>query len=188
MLRRLLVGLFWGTVIGVAAAAALVFGLKVTAFDGAAGSLEAYGAALAVGMLAGLITGKPIWASDAKVEAGIKAFFGALLAAGGMFALRRWAPSISLPAPVGTGGPLPLGDLPASLAVVGATLGALFEVDNTDDGKPSAAAPAPPRVSPPTAATRRNGAGQSSREEDDREASGPEGAAGRSGRSGRLKG
>jgi len=131
MLRRLLVGLFWGAVIGVAAAAALVFGLKVSAFDGAAGSLEAYGAALAVGMLAGLVTGKPIWASDAKVEAGVKAFFGALLAAGGMFALRRWAPSISLPAPVGTGAPLPLGDLPASLAVVGATLGALFEVDNT---------------------------------------------------------
>jgi hypothetical protein len=187
MLRRLLLGLFWGTVIGVAAAAALVFGLKVTAFDGAAGSLEAYGASLVVGMLAGLVTGKPIWASDAKVEAGIKAFFGALLAAGGMFALRRWAPSISLPAPVGTGALLPLGDLPASLAVVGATLGALFEVDNTDDGKPSAAGPARPRVSPPPAA-RRNAAGRSSQDEDDGVASGREGETERTGRSGRLKG
>jgi hypothetical protein len=187
MLRRLLVGLFWGAVIGVAAAAALVFGLKVSAFDGAAGSLEAYGAALAVGMLAGLVTGKPIWASDAKVEAGVKAFFGALLAAGGMFALRRWAPSISLPAPVGTGAPLPLGDLPASLAVVGATLGALFEVDNTDDSKPSAAAPARPRVSPPTAA-RRNAAGRSSQDEDDGDASAREGETERTGRAGRSQG
>jgi hypothetical protein len=170
MFRRLLVGLLLGTVIGVAAAAALVFGLKVTAFDGAGGSFEAYGAALVVGALAGLVTGKPIWGSDAKVEAGLKAVFGALLAAAGMFALRRWAPPVSLPGPVGTGAPVPLGDLPAALVVLAATLGALFELDNTDDGKASPGAAARPRVSPPTAA-KRTTARQSSQDEDDANAS-----------------
>ncbi len=187
MFRRLLVGLLLGTVIGVAAAAALVFGLRVTVFDGTGGSFEAYGAALAVGVLAGLITGKPIWVSDAKVEAGLKAVFGALLAAAGMFALRRWAPEVSLPGPMGTGAPVPLGNLPAALAVLGATLGALFELDNTDDGKASPGAPARPRVSPPPAA-RRTAAGPSSRGEDDGDAAARESETERSGRSGKLKG
>lgn len=136
MLRRLFVGLVLGAVIGGAAAAVLVGWLKVTLFVGAGGAFEAYGAALGVGVLAGLITGKPIWASDAKVEAGLKAVFGALLAAAGMFALRRWAPNVPLPAPFGTGAPAQLGDLPASLALVGASLGAFFELDNTGDAKP----------------------------------------------------
>jgi hypothetical protein len=161
MFRRLFVGLLVGTVIGVAAAAALVFGLKVTLFDGVAGSFEAYGAALAVGVLAGVIAGKPIWASGAKVEAGLKGVFGALLAAGGMFALRRWAPEVTLPSPLGTGAPVPAGELPASLALIGATLGALFELDNTDDGEKAPGALARARVSPPVAARRVAGGGAS---------------------------
>jgi hypothetical protein len=170
MLRRLFVGLLLGTVIGVAAAAALVFGLKVTVFDGTGGSFEAYGAALAVGVLGGLITGKPIWASDAKVEAGLKAVVGALLAAAGMFALRRWAPEVSLPAPLGTGAPVSAGDLPASLAILGASLGALFELDNTDEGKKAPGATARPRGSPPTGA-RRVARGGASQGQDDGDAS-----------------
>jgi len=154
MLRRLFVGLLLGAVIGVAASAVLVAGLKVTVFDGMAGTFEAYAAALLVGVLAGLVAGKPIWASDAKVEAGLKAVFGALLAAGGMFALRRWAPLVSLPAPLGTGAPVPLGALPASLPALGAVLGALFELDNTDDGKAATPGSARPRVSAPAAARR----------------------------------
>jgi len=154
MLRRHFVGLLLGAVIGGAAATALVLWLKVALFEGTGGVLEAYGAALGVGVLAGLITGKPIWASDAKVEAGLKAVFGALLAAAGMFALRRWAPHVTLPAPLGTGDSAQLGDLPASLAVVGASLGALFELDNTDDGNAAGQPAARPRVSPQTAARR----------------------------------
>ena len=42
------------------------------------------------GVLTGLIAGKPIWAKGGGIEAGIKAFFGALLAAGGMYAVRTW--------------------------------------------------------------------------------------------------
>ncbi len=190
MLRRLFVGLLLGTVIGVAAAAALVFGLKVTVLDGVGGSFEAYGAALAVGVLAGLIAGKPIWASGAKVEAGLKAAFGALLAAGGMFALKRWAPEVTLPTPLGTGAPLPVGELPASLVFIGSTLGALFELDNTDDGKTAPGAAARARVSPSTAARRVAGGGSSQdADKDDGDASRRERElTERSGRSGRLKG
>jgi hypothetical protein len=158
MLRRLFAGILLGAGVGAAVCAALIGWLKITVFEGTAGQVEAYAAALAVGVLAGLVTGKPIWASDAKVEAGLKAFFGALLAAGGMFALRRWAPPVALPAPVGMGVSVALGNLPVSLAVVGASLGALFELDNTDDGKPSPGqAPARSRVSAGVAARRQAG-------------------------------
>jgi hypothetical protein len=141
MLRRLFVGLILGCVVGCLLAAALVAWLRITRFEGATGALEAYAAALVAGVVAGLVAGKPIWASDAKVEAGIKALFGALLAVGGMFALRRWASGWTVDLrSLGAGGPGAVGDLPAaSLPVIGAALGALFEVDN--DGK----SPATPR-------------------------------------------
>jgi hypothetical protein len=146
MLRRLFVGLLLGSVIGAALAAAFVGWLKVTAFHGALATVEAYGAALVVGVVAGLVTGKPVWASGAKVEASLKALFGALLAAGGMFALRHWAPVVDLRA-LGVGGPAAPGDLPVlSLPVIGAALGALFELDNTNDGETPGQAPARPRV------------------------------------------
>jgi hypothetical protein len=148
MLRRLLVGLLFGSVIGAALAALLVGWLKVSVFTGAPGALEAYGAALVVGVVAGLVTGKPVWASGAKVEAGLKAFFGALLGAGAMFAMRRWVPPVDLHG-LGAGGPASLGDLPvASLPLIGAALGALFELDNTDDGRASRQALPHPRVAP----------------------------------------
>jgi hypothetical protein len=160
MLRRLLVGLVLGSVVGVALAAGLVAWLKITTFQGVGGALEAYAAALVVGVVAGLVAGKPIWASNAKVEAGIKALFGALLAAGGMFALRRWASgwTVDLHA-LGAGGPAAVGDLPAaSLPVIGAALGALFEVDNTGDAAAARPGAARQRVASPTAARADRGA------------------------------
>jgi hypothetical protein len=153
MLRRLFAGLVLGSVVGIALAAGLVAWLKITTFQGVGGALEAYAAALVAGVVAGLVAGKPIWASNAKVEAGIKALFGALLAAGGMFALRRWASgwTVDLHA-LGAGGPASVGDLPAaSLPVIGAALGALFEVDNTGD-TPARPAAARQRVAWPPAA------------------------------------
>jgi hypothetical protein len=146
MLRRFLIGALLGSVVGFALAAALVAGLKVIAFDGAHGTLEAYAAALVAGVLAGLVAGKPVWAADAKVEAGVKALFGALLATAGMFALRRWASGWTVDLrSLSAGGPGAVGDLPgASLPVIGAALGALFEVDNTGDGKVSG--PSVPRA------------------------------------------
>src|SRR5271169_3627188 len=91
MLRRLLIGLVLGLVVGGLAAAGLVAGLHMTMFDaGTGGIVLAYIAAALTGVLTGLVAGKPIWASGAKIEAGLKAFFGALLGAGLMFALRHW--------------------------------------------------------------------------------------------------
>jgi hypothetical protein len=134
MLRRLILGLVIGFVVG----AVLAFGLVRLGegtFAGSAGDMLAYLSAATAGALTGLVAGKPIWASGARIEAGLKALFGALLAAGGMFALRRWAsgfePDLSA---LGGGGPLPVGELPmASLPLIAAVLGGLFGIDNTDE-------------------------------------------------------
>ena len=136
MVRRLFSGLVLGVLLGGAVAAAIVFGLKILTFTGPLGALVAYTAAAATGALTGLVAGKPIWAAGAKVEAGLKAFFGALLAAGAMFALRQWAPGFALDlAMIHAGGPAPVGDLPAAaLPLIAATLAGLFELDNTGDG------------------------------------------------------
>src|SRR3954452_23757069 len=88
MLKRLIIGLILGTVIGGVVAAVLVQGLGMVLFSNA---VFAYLAAAATGVVTGLVAGKPIWSADGKIEAGLKAFFGVLLALGGMFALRTWA-------------------------------------------------------------------------------------------------
>jgi hypothetical protein len=133
MLRRLIVGLLLGLVVGGLAAAGLVQGLHFTQFDPATGgAFIAYATAAITGVLTGLVAGKPIWASGAKIEAGLKAFFGALLAAGLMFALRQWANGFEVPVTAFTPGSLHPGDLPAvALPLVAAVLGGFFELDNT---------------------------------------------------------
>src|SRR6516225_980623 len=92
MVRRLFVGFIVGLFVGCAVAAGLVAGLRVHEFAdlGTGGVVLAYLSAALTGVLTGLVAGKPIWATNAKIEAGLKAFFGALLAAGLMFVLRRW--------------------------------------------------------------------------------------------------
>jgi hypothetical protein len=138
MLRRLLLGLVIGLLMGGLVAAGLVAGLGQATFLGTGGVVLAYLAAALTGVLTGLVAGKPIWATGAKIEAGLKAFFGALLAAGLMFAMRQWAGGLHAPIttitpgdPV-TGLPLSLGDLPAAaLPIIAALLGGFFELDNT---------------------------------------------------------
>jgi hypothetical protein len=157
MLKRLVLGLVIGVVVGGVAAAVLVSGLHVLAFTGDFGALLAYGAAATTGALTGLVAGKPVWAADAKVEAGLKAFFGALLAAGAMFALRQWGQGWTLDlAPLHAGGEGPIGALPAaSLPLIAAVLGGLLELDNSD----ASADPAQrKRVAPPSGASSRSSA------------------------------
>jgi hypothetical protein len=137
MLRRLFLGLVLGLIVGGLLAAGIVAGLKIETFAGSTGGALAYLAAAFAGVLTGLVAGKPIWAAGAKVEAGLKAFFGALLGAAAMFALRQWAggwsPDLHF---IGGGGPAAVGDLPAaSLPIIAAVLGGLFELDNTGDAE-----------------------------------------------------
>jgi hypothetical protein len=135
MIVRLLFGLFKGLVIG----GLLGFAVAKLGFA-APGAVVAYLGAAVAGVLVGLVAGKPIWAKDAKIEAGMKAAVGALLGAGLMWAVRRW---INVPFPVdlgaltggatssgaahGTFGSLAL----TSYAIVAAVLGAFYDADNT---------------------------------------------------------
>ncbi|MGD0678019.1 MAG: hypothetical protein ABSC94_21610 [Polyangiaceae bacterium] len=157
MVRRLLVGLIIGLVVGGLLAAALVGGLKVTVFQSGGEVLLAYLASAAAGVLTGLVAGKPIWTSGAKVEAGLKAIFGALIAAGGMFALRQWAGGVhvdlSALGPLGNGA---VGSLPAvSLPLLSAALGAFFELDNTEETGSRNEKSAPVRSSAAASSTKR---------------------------------
>ncbi len=135
MIRRLFVGLVLGLIIGGLVAAGLIAGLHVTSFVGTGGIVLAYLAAALTGTLTGLFAGKPIWSSNGKVEAGLKAFFGALIGAGLMFALRQWASGFYLDlSALGPGGVGSIGELPAaSLPAIAGLLGAFFEIDNTGD-------------------------------------------------------
>ncbi len=137
MLGRLLVGIVKGLVLG----ALIGFGLLKLglAFPGA---IVAYLAAAATGVLIGLIAGKPIWAKDAKIEAGMKAGVGALLGVGLMFAARRWlnvdVPALLLDvtrttAPTEAGAST-LGNFGmTSLAAIAAVLGGFYDADNTPE-------------------------------------------------------
>ena len=137
MLGRLLIGIVKGLFVG-----GLV-GLALAKIGFAApGALVAYAAAAMTGVLVGLIAGKPIWAKDAKIEAGMKAFVGALLASGLMYAVRRWltmgvpfplgelaAPNLSLSEPASSSGTVG-GLAVTSLATIAALLGGFYEADN----------------------------------------------------------
>lgn len=108
----------------VAALAVKVFGIVTLS------ALAAYPLAVLVGVLVGLLAGKPIWAKGARVEAGLKAAFGALVASGLMYALRTWLgfdlDLSSAGLGQGAAGLLPVIAFP-SVAFV---LSLLFEVDN----------------------------------------------------------
>jgi len=129
MLKRLVLGLLLGTVIGALVAAGVVAGLGLVEVP----VYLAYALAAATGVLTGLVAGKPIWAQGGGIEGGLKAFFGALLAAGGMFALRTWV-HLDVDLTALHGGSGPIGDLPAaSLPIIAAVLAGLYEMDNTPD-------------------------------------------------------
>jgi hypothetical protein len=139
MLKRLVLGSVLGFVLGALVAAGVVAGLGWLTFSASPlGVATAYVLALATGALTGLVAGKPIWAKGGAIEAGLKSFFGALLAAGAMFAIRTWLKvDVALDAlHAGSGA---IGNLPAaSLPLIAAVLGGFFELDNTPepaDGK-----------------------------------------------------
>jgi hypothetical protein len=138
MVLRLFAGLILGLIVGGIVAAGIV--AAQLQFLGAGGAVLAYLAAALTGVLTGLVAGKPIWASGAKIEAGLKAVFGGLLGAGLMFAMRQWGGGFQPDLDFIHAGHGPVGELPAaSLPLLAAVLGAFFELDNTGGGEPEKA-------------------------------------------------
>ncbi|MFO0675172.1 MAG: hypothetical protein U0169_01465 [Polyangiaceae bacterium] len=131
MLKRLLVGLVLGAVLGGLAAAAVIRGLGIVAFGSGFQAVLAYLFAAGTGVVVGLVAGKPIWSKGGQIEAGLKAVAGAAVAALGMFALRTWGVQNVDLAAIGAGSGA-IGLLPATtLPIVAAILGGFFEADNT---------------------------------------------------------
>ena len=136
MLRRAFLGLFEGLVIGIGLGA-----LSARLGFGAPGSVIAALLAGAVGFLAGLVAGRPVWARAAKTEALLKAGAGALVGAALSFALGRW---LTLPVDLaaygfgsGATGRLSVVFLPA----IACALALFFELDNTADSAAPARLP-----------------------------------------------
>ena len=131
MLGRLLIGIVKGLMVG------SLLGFALVKLDLAIpGALVAYLAAAVTGVLVGLVAGKPIWAKDAKIEAGTKAFVGALLALGLMAAVRAW---LMIPLPFALGSLAPEGAMlggfaMTALATIAAVLGGFYEADNDESG------------------------------------------------------
>jgi len=137
MAQRLLVGLLIGLLVGAIFAFAIAKGLSMVVFGGA---VLAYLFAALTGAVTGLVAGKPIWARGGQIEAGLKAVFGALLAAFAMFALRKWGDGIPVPnlSAIGMGGGqgTHFGDVPGvALPLIAAVLGAFYGLDNTVAGE-----------------------------------------------------
>jgi hypothetical protein len=163
MLVRLVLGLVKGLAVSALAALLLTRGLGVLAW----GSAFAYVAAAASGVLVGLVAGKPIWAEGAKIEAGLKAFFGALLGAGAMLAVRRW---IVTPIDLGplSAGVAPLGEIPAaSLGMVTTALALFYEIDNTGSEAKAGGAGSPRSSAKPVRVAAEENDEASELEEDD---------------------
>jgi len=138
MFKRLFVGLVLGLVMGSLVAALVVKGLGMLSFP----PLLAYLFAGATGVITGLVAGKPIWAQGGQIEAGLKAAFGAAVAVGLMYAIRRWLPyEVDLNF-LGAGGGT-VGDLPAaSLPLIAGVLAGFYSADNTPEGASSSSSPA----------------------------------------------
>jgi hypothetical protein len=143
MLRRLVIGLAKGLLIGGILTVVLIKGLGVTLL----GALVAYLAAVVAGATTGLFAGKPFWDKDARIEVILKAIVGAAIATAAMFALRKWVPAELDLSAIGAGAG-PIGWLPAvSLPLITTFLAVVFELDNTNDvpATDEKAAIAPPK-------------------------------------------
>jgi len=134
VLARLLMGLVKGLVLG----ALVGYGLAAAGM-GAPGAFIAYPVAVVVGVLMALVAGKPIWAKDARIEAGTKAVAAAILAPGLMWLARRFL-TMGLPLDVGAlpgleslaGAQLTIGTFAVtSVAMVAAVLAGFFDADNS---------------------------------------------------------
>jgi len=137
MLKRLVFALLEGALPGALAAFAL-------SSIGVAGSaLAMYAAVAAVGVLTGLLAGRPIWANGAKIEGLLKAVVGLFISVTMLFGVRKWLPGVSvdLGAFAGSG---PIGSVPwIILPAIGVAYAIVLEIDDAIGADPP---PAPRRV------------------------------------------
>ncbi|MBI4951359.1 MAG: hypothetical protein HY908_04955 [Myxococcales bacterium] len=142
MVVRLLLGLLKGFAVG--GVVGYLLGLAGMAVPPA---WAAYLTAAAVGVVIALVAGKPIWQKGARIEVGMKAAAGAVLAPLMLLALRNWL-NVGLPFTSLPGIPeihAPEGMTPTignfavtSLTLIAAVLGGFFDADNSDKGEPEA--------------------------------------------------
>jgi hypothetical protein len=157
MLKRLLAALFEGVVPGAAVAYALSrLGVETTA--------TMYAAVALVGVLTGLVAGRPIWARAAKTEGALKAVAGAFISVVVLYALRKWLPGVRVDLGALGAGALPIGSVPwVFLPAVGVALALVLEVDDAFGADP----PAPTRVRAGTAGSFAPAAPEPESEEDE---------------------
>lgn len=133
MLKRLMLGLLKGLVLGAALGGLVHFGLRWPVTPGLAGYLLAMG----TGATAGVLAGRPPWRREAWLEGALKAFVGL-----GFGLLLYWLASRFLSAPLpfdllGTPRTTPWIHRPILYApIVSMLYGALVELDNTPPAKP----------------------------------------------------
>jgi len=127
MLRRLLLGVLKGTLIGAFVGSLLVFVLGVSLMTGFLGYL----AAVFTGMCVALLAGKPIWARGAWIEVVLKGVAAAVLGAGLLYGVRTFLDTTLALGSLGSGS---LSQLPlVMLPLLATVLAVFFEVDNTDE-------------------------------------------------------
>src|SRR5690349_5624070 len=125
MLRRILLGVLKGTLIGGLVGVLFVYGLGIPLLAGFAGYL----AAIVTGIVVALLAGKPIWARGAWIEVLLKGVAAALLGAGALYGVRAFLDASLAVGPLGQG---LLSELPlVMLPLVATLLAVFFEVDNT---------------------------------------------------------
>jgi hypothetical protein len=158
MLKRLLAALLEGAVPG----AAVAFALSKLGVETAA---TMYAAVALVGVLTGLIAGRPIWARAAKTEAALKATVGAFICVVVLYALRKWLPAVRIDLGALGAGAGPIGSVPwAFLPGIGVALAIVLEIDDAFGADP----PAPSRVRAGTVASLGSTPPEPESEEDER--------------------
>ena len=124
MFKRLVIGVGEG----VAVAAIVVAALRALSANWSSIAVV-YTASVVLGIVTGLVAGRPVWRRGGKVEAAVKSVVGAFIAATAMFGIRRWLPHVDVD--LGVYGKGALGAVPtAALPLVASALALVFEIDH----------------------------------------------------------
>lgn len=131
MLKRLVAAVLEGVLPG----ALVAFGLSKLGLDA---TWALYAAVAVVGVLTGLVAGRPVWARGAKTEALLKAVAGALIALVVLFGFRKWLPSVQVDLSAFGVGRGAIGSVPwAFLPSVGVALALVLEIDDAFGSDPA---------------------------------------------------